>query len=194
MDQRQLVLSSSSPARRALLERLLVPYSVLSPDLDETPLANETAEALTHRLAIAKAKAGAAQHPQALIIGADQVGALDNHILSKPLTRENAIKQLEHVSGRTVRFFTGLCLLDAISQQYECTVETYDVAFRMLTRTEIESYLDKEDALNCAGSFQAEALGITLIHHFQGSDYTSLIGLPMIRLVAMLKSMGFNII
>lgn len=192
--KRTLVLSSSSPARRALLERLPLPFETISPNLDETPRQGESAPALVERLAEAKAKASSTLFPDALIIGADQVGTLDDMILCKPLTHANAVKQLQLVSGKTVRFFTGLCLYDSKTQQLEQAIETYDVAFRPLTEIMIERYLHLEEATHCAGSFQAEGLGIALIHHFHGDDYTALIGLPLIRLVAMLEKMGLDVL
>jgi septum formation protein len=184
---RQLILGSSSPARRALLTRLQLPFEVAIPDADETPLANEAPADMVKRLAVLKANIIAKKFPQALIIGADQVGTLDEHVFSKPLTHENAVAQLRLVSGRTVRFYTAICLLDASRQQSQLAVETYDVMFRKLSDDMIEHYLKKEDVLHCAGSFHAEGLGITLIERFVGDDYTALIGLPLIRLTQMLK-------
>lgn len=182
-----LVLSSSSPARRALLTRLQIPFISTSPDIDETPLPNENVNDMVLRLAEWKAKKSAIRYPEALIIGCDQVGILDNTILTKPLTHKNAIKQLQFVSGKMVRFFTGICLLDAKNQFLQHAVETYDVYFRELSLSMIEHYLEKEKPFQCAGSFHAEGLGITLIEKFKGDDYTALIGLPLIRLVEMLE-------
>lgn len=186
----QLVLSSSSKARRALLTRLAMPFVATSPDVDETPLPNEDTHAMVLRLAESKAKACSSAYPQALIIGSDQVGILDNTVLCKPHTHEKAVQQLRLVSGKKVRFLTGLCLLDVKNNHCQLAVETYDVYFRDLSDAMIEQYLQKEDALQCAGSFQAEGLGITLIRKFAGDDYTALIGLPLIRLVEMLEKVG----
>jgi septum formation protein len=191
---RLLVLGSSSPARRELLQRLSIPFKTASPNLDETPLPGEKAIDLVKRLAEAKAKTVSAAYPDALIIGADQVGALDDIILCKPLTHTNAFKQLQLVSGKTVRFYTGMCVLDSKTQHSESTVATYDVSFLPLTDSMIDNYLHLEEALHCAGSFQAEGLGIALISKFAGDDYTSLIGLPMIQLVGMLKKLGLDIL
>lgn len=183
----QLILSSSSPARRSLLARLQIPFTSISPLVDESRLSNESIESMVERLALLKAHAVAAQFPNAFIIGADSVGALGNELLTKPVTHEKAIKQLLSVSGKTVRFYTGLCLHDANKQSSQLAVETYDVHFRQLTLEEIKDYISKESVLECAGAFQAESLGITLVEKFSGDDYTTLIGLPLIRLSKMLR-------
>lgn len=186
---KQLILGSSSPARRALLPRLQIPFETFSPDVDESPLPNEQAPDLVMRLAELKAKTIAKTYPHALIIGADQVGVLDGHILTKPITHENAVKQLRLVSGRMARFYTGLCLYDAKEDHLQSALETYDVYFRELSDSDIEDYLQREQVLQCAGSFHAEGLGITLIEKFAGDDYTALIGLPLIRLAGMLSTL-----
>lgn len=183
---RPLILSSASPARRALLARLGLPFVSFSPDIDETPLADENVEALVKRLALEKAQKAVQQYSNALIIGSDQVGVIDNHFLTKPLNHENAIKQLSAVSGQKVRFFTGLCLLDATNQHSQVDIITYDVYFRELSPQVIENYLQAEKPYHCAGSFQVEGLGITLVERFEGEDFTALIGLPLIRLVTFL--------
>jgi septum formation protein len=185
-----LVLSSSSPARRALLARLPLPFICISPDVDETPLPGEEVQAMVLRLAELKAKKSAELYPDALIIGCDQVGTLDSTMLCKPLTHENAVRQLQLTSGKKVHFLTAICLLDASSGQMQITTETYDVYFRELSDVMIENYLRHEKPYHCAGSFQAEGLGIALIDKFQGDDYTTLIGLPLIRLVKMLEQAG----
>ncbi|RDI36672.1 Maf family protein [Aquicella lusitana] len=188
-----LVLSSSSPARHALLARLQIPFSIASPDVDETPLPGEPVIAMVERLAEAKAKKSAQQFPDALIIGCDQVGTLDDHVLTKPLSYENAVRQLSLISGRRVRFFTGICLFNAKTLQLQRSVEHYDVFFRRLSEGMIENYLQKEKPLHCAGSFQIEGLGISLISRLQGDDYTTLIGLPLIRLTDMLNKAGWPV-
>lgn len=192
MDTRLLVLSSSSPARRALLARLHIPFISISPHIDETPLPDEKVEALVTRLACEKAKAKADNYPSALIIGCDQVGLIDDTILTKPLTYEEAVKQLTLVSGRSVTFFNGLCLYDTKHKQEQIAYETYVVHFRKLSLAEIENYLRKEAPFQCAGSINAEGLGIALITRFEGDDFTALIGLPLIRLVTMLSAINFN--
>lgn len=194
LQQTSLVLSSSSASRRELLTRLQIAFTCTSPDVDETPLAGETAQALVERLAILKAKTSAAAYPQAIIIGADQVGVVDNIILGKPLTHEAAKQTLELVSNKSVRFYTGVCVYHAATQQCEVATEIYDVSFRELSADDIEHYLQLEQPLHCAGSFHVEGLGITLIRELRGADYTGLIGLPLIRLTAMLKMFGLDVL
>jgi septum formation protein len=186
---RQLILSSSSPARRALLARLQIPFFSISPDVDERQLQNELVDKMVLRLAESKAMKAAETYPDALIIGSDQVGILDNEILCKPLTHENAVKQLRFMSSKMIRFYTSLCLYDAKTSQSQLCVETYDVYFRELSDEMIEKYLQMEQPFHCAGSFQAEGLGVMLIEKFSGDDYTALIGLPLIQLVKMLEKM-----
>jgi septum formation protein len=190
MPPRQLVLSSTSPARQALLKRLQMPFEIADPKVDEKPLTDETAEQLVLRLAKEKALASAISYPNAIIIGADQVGTLDHHILGKPLTHENAVRQLQQVSGRRVQFLTGMCVLDAKTQRCLTELDTMDVIFRQLTLSMIENYLYKERPYHCAGSAQIEGLGISLVSELQGKDFTSLIGLPLITLTQMLEQMG----
>lgn len=184
---RSLILASTSKPRKMLLERLKIPFMCVAPQTDETPQANETPDKLVQRLAQEKASSIANDYPNSLIIGADQVGFLENTILGKPLTQENAIHQLTLLSGKAVKFFIGLCLLDTQSNTSQIHLETFTVFFRTLTRTMIENYLRKEQALNCAGSFTVEGLGIALVDKLQGEDYTALIGLPLIQLSRMLK-------
>jgi septum formation protein len=143
---------------------------------------------------VEKAQKIAVSHPDALIISCDQVGVLEGTILCKPLTHENAVKQLQFVSEKMVRFYTAMCVLDTNTQQSQLVVEHYDVYFRKLSLAMIEGYLGKENALHCAGSFQAEGLGIALIDKFDGDDYTALIGLPLIRLVEMLRKAGMDVL
>lgn len=189
-----LILGSSSPARRALMLRLQIPFTAESPDIDESPLENESVTDLVSRLAVEKAKKIAETHPRALIIGCDQVGILDNDFLTKPITHNQAIKQLQAMSDKTIRFYTGMCVYDARNDTMQQAIETYDVHFRTLTLAMIESYLQKEKPYHCAGSFQAEGLGITLIERFQGDDFTALVGLPLIRLTQMLESAGIAVL
>lgn len=185
-----LVLASTSPFRRELLERLGLRFSTASPEVDEARRPNEPAQALVLRLAEAKARAVAGQHPDALIIGSDQVACLDDAILGKPGSRENAIAQLERASGRTVLFQTGLCLLDARNGRAQTIVEPFRVHFRQLSRAQIEGYVDREQPFNCAGSFKSEGLGIALFQRMEGEDPSALIGLPLIRLVPLLEAAG----
>lgn len=183
---RRLVLGSTSPFRRALLDRLGLPYQVDAPDTDETPLPGETPAGLVRRLAEAKARAVGGRHADALVIGSDQVAVIDGRVLGKPGDRDNAIAQLTMASGGTVVFHTGLCLLDTASGRAQVDVEPFTVHFRELDRASIERYVDREQPYNCAGSFKSEGYGITLFSALEGRDPNALIGLPLIRLVEML--------
>jgi septum formation protein len=191
---RQLVLASTSPFRRELLARLGLPFATAAPQLDESALPGEDAERLVVRLAEGKARAVAADFPDALIIGSDQVAGLGGAILGKPGTRERAIDQLTRASGRTVVFRTGLCLLNAASGRAQTCCETFKVHFRRLTAAQIDAYVDREQPLGCAGSFKSEGLGIALFERLDGPDPNTLIGLPLIRLVDMLAAEGVHVL
>lgn len=187
-----LVLASSSPYRSALLGRLGLPFETAVPRVDETPGRGESPQALVLRLAEAKARAVAPDHPQALIIGSDQVACIDGDILGKPGDRPRAIAQLERASGRCVVFQTGLCLLNAVTGHAQALVEPFRVHFRTLTRQRIEAYLDRERPYDCAGSFKSEGLGIALFQRLEGEDPSALVGLPLIRLLTLLESEGVD--
>jgi len=190
----KIVLGSTSPFRKALLERLHIEFTCDSPNIDETPLENETVEDMVVRLAIAKAQAISANHSDALIIGSDQSAVLDNEKLSKPGNFENAFKQLTRASGKRITFQTGLCLLNTRTNNIQSACIPYTVVFKTLTPTMIENYLHKEEPYNCAGSFKSEALGIALFERFEGDDPNALIGLPLIELVNFLGNEGFSIL
>lgn len=194
MKQPLIVLSSSSSARRGLMERLQLPFVAASPHVDETPLPNEIPYDMVQRLAILKAETMAVRYPTSHIIGCDQVGIIAGTMLTKPLTHEKAFQQLRLVSGKMVRFLTGMCLFNMHTQQMQVAVEPFDVYFRDLSDALIESYLRKEKPFHCAGSFHAEGLGIALIEKFAGDDYTALIGLPLIRLTNMLSNAGVEVL
>lgn len=190
-----LVLASSSPWRRALLERLGVPFECASPDIDETPLPGETGPELVERLARAKAMALSASFPAHLIIGSDQVATLDDGtILGKPGNHENACEQLARCSGRIVTFYTGLALHDTRSGRTESLCEPFYVHFRTLTGEEIDQYLQAEQPYQCAGSFQMEGRGIVLFDRLEGRDPNTLVGLPLMALTDLLKASGVNIL
>ena len=189
-DRPRLVLASTSPYRRALLERLGIPFTAAAPEVDEASRPGESPQALVLRLAEAKARAVARHYPEALVIGSDQVACLDDSVLGKPGDRATAIAQLSRAAGRPVLFLTGLCLLDARSGQAQTLVEPFRVHFRDLTPAQIEGYVDREHPFDCAGSFKSEGLGITLFQRLEGDDPNALIGLPLIRLVALLESAG----
>ena len=189
---RSLVLASTSPFRRELLSRLGLAFETAAPDCDETRLADEPPAELVQRLAEAKARAVAAQFPDALIIGSDQVACLGDQVLGKPGTRERAFAQLRQASGRSVVFATGLCLYDARSDQAQVCCEPYQVQFRALSEAEIAGYVDREQPFGCAGSFKSEGLGIALFERLDGADPSSLIGLPLIRLCELLRGAGVD--
>jgi MAF protein len=188
-----LVLASSSPYRRELLTRLRQPFTWASPPIDETVHPGENAEALVRRLAEAKARALSELHPAHLIIGSDQVAVLDRQILGKPHDFSRARSQLLATSGRSVTFLTGLALLDSATGECQVDVVPFTVHFRHLSEEQITRYLEAEQPYDCAGSFKAEGLGVSLFRATEGEDGTSLIGLPLIRLVQMLDRQGVAI-
>lgn len=190
----QLVLASTSAYRRELLGRLHIPFSTVTPNVDETPLPGELPEQTASRLAQAKAAAVASQWPQALIIGCDQVAALDGAQLGKPHTHEDAFKQLQLMRGKTAMFYTAVCLLNALTGNTQIQVIPYRVRFRRISDAQIANYLAKEQPYHCAGSAKTEGLGIALIEAMQGDDPWALIGLPLIALVDMLKNEGLEVI
>ncbi len=188
-----LILASSSPYRRLLLERLGIPFTVAAPDIDERPLPGEPPEAMVLRLAEDKARRVATDHPRALIIGSDQVAVLDGRIAGKPGGHEAAVAQLLASSGRTVPFLTALCVLDAASGRRQSEIVTTRVTFRELDRATVEGYVAVERPYACAGALQVEQLGITLLERIDSEDPTALIGLPLIRLGRMLAAEGINL-
>ena len=190
----KLILASSSPFRRELLERLKIPFEVIAPEVDESPRSGETPQKLVERLAIEKARKIAAQSPDALVIGSDQVAVYDGRIVGKPHTHDKAVQQLRSASGKAVTLYTGLALINAATQRVQCEVIPYRVVFRALSDAQIESYLRKEQPYSCAGSVRSEGLGIALLEKFEGDDPNTLIGLPLIRLVRMLENEGIKII
>ena len=189
----RLVLASTSTFRRELLARLQIPFETAAPDTDETALPDEAPAITAERLALAKAQAVAARFPDALIIGSDQVAYCGNDTYGKPGTRENASKQLKSMRGKEVIFHTGLCLLNAATGRAQVGGIPTAVRFRNLGDAEIERYLDREDALNCAGSAKSEGLGIALMEYMQGDDPNALIGLPLIALCRMLRAEGVEL-
>lgn len=190
----KLILGSSSPFRRELLDRLGLDYECDSPEIDESPLDGETAEQLVVRLAVAKARAVAERHHDALIIGSDQVAVLGEQILGKPGTHDKAVEQLKNASGQFVSFQTGLCLYDSRNDTAQVERVPFAVQFRQLSDSQIENYLQREQPYNCAGSFKSEGLGIALFERMEGDDPNALIGLPLIRLVSMLETAGMQVL
>jgi MAF protein len=188
----QLILASTSPYRRELLKKLHLPFECAAPEVDEIPLPSEPPRQLVLRLAQAKAKALAERYPNHLIIGSDQVCVLDGKITGKPHTEENARQQLRKASGHVVTFYTGLALYNSANGHLQTECEPFDVHFRQLSDSEIAHYVQKEQPLNCAGSFKSEGLGIALFDRLEGRDPNTLVGLPLIALTKMLRHEGMN--
>lgn len=188
-----IVLASTSPFRRELLGRLQLPFQAVAPETDESPLPGEHPAATAERLSVAKARAVADRYPTALIIGSDQVAYCGDSSFGKPGTKQNAIAQLRSMSGKTVIFHTGLCLLNAATGRTHQRGIPTEVRFRELSDQEIQRYLDKEDALNCAGSARSEGLGISLLEYLRGDDPNALVGLPLIALCDMLRAEGVEL-
>ncbi|EKP0278637.1 septum formation inhibitor Maf [Aeromonas bestiarum] len=186
----QLILASTSRYRKALLEKLALPFECAAPEVDESPLPGESAEVLVARLALAKASAIADRFDQGLIIGSDQVCVCDGQILGKPGTVEKAVAQLMAAQGRSVTFHTGLCVLDAASGRAEQLVEPFTVHFRTLDEAALRRYVEAELPLDCAGSFKCEGMGIVLFKGLEGRDPNALIGLPLIGLIELLARHG----
>lgn len=187
----KLLLASSSVYRQELLGRLKIPFDSFSPNIDETPKPGESIQALVLRLSKEKAIAASNRFPEAICIGSDEVAALDNEVLGKPLTHEKAVKQLMSMSGKKVAFHTGVCVLAPLQAFEDCRLVTTAVTFRKLTPSMIENYLNKEQPYQSAGSFKSETLGSALIEKFHGDDPTAMIGLPLITLCDMLEKVGF---
>jgi septum formation protein len=188
-----LVLGSTSRYRRELLERLRLPFEVLAPDVDETPKPGESPLALAQRLALAKARAVAAQRPEAVVIGSDQVADLHGEPLGKPGTHERAVAQLQRMNGQTVLFHTALAVVCQATgfEQLDCA--SVRVVFRTLSDAEIERYLRAETPYDCAGSAKSEGLGIALLESIDNDDPTALVGLPLIRTARMLRHAGLQL-
>ena len=192
--QRALILGSTSRYRRELLQRLRVPFEVVSPDVDETPLTGEAPQALATRLALAKAKAVAALHPHAVVIGSDQVADLNGEPLGKPGTHERAVLQLQRMRGHTVVFQTAVSVVCQDSGFEQTELAQIKVRFRDLSDTDIEAYLRAEEPYDCAGSAKSEGLGIVLLDAIDNDDPTALIGLPMIRTARLLRAAGIELL
>ena len=193
-DSKHLILGSTSRYRRELLERLRHPFDVVSPDVDETPLPNETPLALAKRLALAKARAVAQGHPQAVVIGSDQVADLLGEPLGKPGTHERAVAQLQRMRGQTVIFQTAVAVVCLANGFEAVDVAAIRVKFRPLSDAEIEAYLLAEQPYDCAGSAKSEGLGIALLDAIDNDDPTALIGLPLIRTCQLLRAAGVKLL
>ena len=191
---RRLVLASTSRYRAALLERLGLPFLVAAPGVDETTLPGEAPAQTALRLAEAKARAVAARHPDALVIGSDQIADCAGEPVGKPGSRDVAIAQLHALSGKTVVFHTGVALVDAASGRCSATLVDVASTFRTLDAAEIGAYVDREAPFDCAGSVKSEGLGIALFERIESSDPTALIGLPLIALCRLLRGEGVDIL
>ncbi|HMT16219.1 MAG TPA: Maf family nucleotide pyrophosphatase [Ottowia sp.] len=188
-----LVLGSSSPYRRELLARLRQPFTTAAPQVDETPRAHETPRALALRLALAKAREVASRHPQAIVIGSDQVADLAGQPLGKPGTHPRAVAQLRQMSGQTVVFQTALAVVCAATGFEQTDLAAVEVRFRALGDAEIERYLQAEQPYDCAGSAKSEGLGIALLEAIHSDDPTALVGLPLIRTARLLRAAGLQL-
>ena len=186
----RLILASSSPYRRELLERLGMAFTTVSPNVDETPLPDESPAKLALRLSVAKAQAVIKDHPDAQVIGSDQVATIDGNPIGKPGSHERAQAQLEQLSGQTVEFHSALCVSNGLRHEAEDIVTR--CRFRKLSPQEINNYLLREQPYDTAGSAKAEGLGIALMDSMQSDDPTAIIGLPLIALSRMLRSFGLN--
>ena len=189
-----IILASSSPFRKSLLERLHLDFHTISPDIDESHHQGEPAADYVCRLAQQKAEAIADQHPLSIIIGSDQCALLDGEILGKPGSHKNALEQLRNAQGKTVVFHTGLCVMQHSSDFREVEDILFEVTFRELSDAQLEHYLRVEQPYDCAGSFKSEAYGICLFSEMRGDDPTALVGLPLIRLTNMLERAGISVI
>ncbi|MGB5856232.1 MAG: Maf family protein [Oceanisphaera sp.] len=189
----QLILASSSIYRQQLLHKLRLDFSCMSPNIDEAALPFETAPELVLRLAEQKARAVAQHYPNGLIIGSDQVCVNQGAILGKPGTLANAKAQLLAASGQTLTFYTGLAVYDAANDDMRSLVEPFSVVFRTLSEAQVERYLAQEPALDCAGAFKCEGLGISLFERMDGRDPNSLVGLPLIALIELLSEFDIQV-
>ena len=189
-----IILASTSPYRKRLLQRLGLTFHCVPPDIDESPLHAEPPQAMARRLAQAKAQAIADIHPKSLVIGSDQVASLDGGVMGKPGSHEAAVAQLRASAGREVKFYTGLALVCSERQLQRTHVELFTAHFRSLTDQQINDYLQREQPFDCAGSFKVEGLGIALFTGLQGNDPSSLEGLPLIALVALLAEAGIQVL
>lgn len=189
-----LVLASSSIYRKKQLQQLQLNFSVIAPFIDETPLANETPKQTALRLSIEKARSVGLQHSNTLVIGCDQVASFEGKPLGKPLSHENAVKQLRIMRGKEIIFHSGICLFNAVTGNIQSSVVDIQVKFRSLTDQQIENYLMREQPYDCAGSAKSEGLGVALLDYIRGDDPNALIGLPLIQLVTMLEKEGIKIV
>jgi len=184
--QPPLILASTSQYRQSLLNKLHIPFVTYNPNIDESPFIGETPEQLVQRLAEHKAKSAQYHYQEGVVIGSDQVAIINGKIIGKPLSVNNAIQQLSQASGQAITFYTGLAVYNIATQTMDTIIEPFTVHFRELSQEQIQCYIEKEQPLNCAGSFKSEGLGIALFKHLEGKDPNTLIGLPLISLIDLL--------
>ncbi|MDD1619939.1 MAG: Maf family nucleotide pyrophosphatase [Methylococcaceae bacterium] len=190
----EIILASASQYRAELLRKLHLDFISCGSNVDETPLPGESPELLAKRLSQAKAEALSAMYPNHLIVGSDQVAVCGNELLSKPGDRTQAIRQLKMQSGQTVRFYTGICVLNSATGHYLNDIDICSVHFKTLSDSQIERYVDLEKPFDCAGSFKSEGLGIALFSRIEGDDPNALVGLPLIKLTGLLARFGIDVI
>ena len=188
-----VILASSSKFRKQLLSKLRIPFKCVSPDIDESRLKGESVSSYVKRLSIEKAKKVGISSRDSIIIGSDEVADLDGTILGKPITKEKAKKQLKMLSGNKVVFRTGLCVLNSKTNKYYASVNNYTIYFNNLTNNTINSYLSKDDVLKCAASIRIEGLAINLVKKMNGKDPSSIMGLPLIKLISYLDKFNISV-
>ena len=189
---RKIILASSSIHRKKLLQQIKLNFTAISPDIDESRNKNEPVNKFVKRLSIEKAMKIAMLKKNSIVIGSDEIAVVDNKILGKPLTKKNARKQLNLISGKKVIFKTGICVIDTNTMKKLSSVVNYSIKMRKISKNTINNYIDKEDMLNCAASIRIEGLAISLIEKATGEDPTSIIGLPLIRLITYLEKLGYK--
>ncbi len=189
----KVILASSSIFRKQLLSKLDIPFTSSSPDIDERKHKSESVRNYVKRLSIEKAKKIAASRPNSIIIGPDEVADLDGKILGKPLTKSNARQQLSMLSGNKVVFRTGLCVLNSDNKKFYASVNNYTILFKHLDNKTINSYLEKDEVLNCAASIRIEGLAINLVKSMTGKDPSSIMGLPLIKLISYLEKFNIHV-
>ena len=194
MNPPELILASSSPFRKELLQRLHIEFKTISPDIDETHKESESPTQYVKRLALEKAQAIAVTHPDSIVIGSDQCAYLDGIILGKPGNHQNAVQQLHNARNQEVVFYTGLCVVQSSTQFCEVDCIEFRVGFRDISDQQIEHYLNVEQPYNCAGSFKSEGYGVCLFSYLKGDDPSALMGLPLIRLITMLVQAGIKVV
>jgi septum formation protein len=192
--QIELILASSSPFRRRLLEQLSIKFRIVEPNIDESPLEGENPQTLVRRLSVEKAHAVASKAPMALIIGSDQVAVNQGTVVGKPKSHTEAVAQLLSSSGKTITLYTGIALLNSNTGHVQTDVVPFEVGFRSLTREIVERYLEREKPYGSCNSLQVDGLGIALLEHISGKDPSGLIGLPLTVLVRMLEKEEFLVI